>query len=461
MTRGGSRRSNPSSSASCSPTGPCPTSSPDGSISDLQPDGTRTLRLKDAVSPLTLASVRHYAARIGLRLSAPERTIRATLERLCKFQTAKWWALEGSHGGVRTDLRPASRESPFHTMAARLIFGQVRRLAADREGGPGGPAYGADGRRVGSSADVGGAGTGARGGTGAGSAGIPAASAAVGGGRVQVAEQLQKVRSMLLDTAIRAYEADERVSRLQAASVLPSVPDSVSARIAARRKESARHRRDTSAAINESTRTAAAQRGGVGMPAVIEEAERSRSPSAAASATKRWDVFVSFTNKDLPQVASSLQQQLELLGATVFNQKRDFADAPVSIEAMQAFVRQSRVVIALITPNYFASAACRAEVEAAAEAAIVVKPVHSGEDHPYKQVLDGLFHVLRPGAAPAVTWDLADDPGVGAAVRACFKRGENLLDVNNAPFRSQCTENVKSLHARLEREWRGEQGTRP
>ena len=168
---------------------------------------------------------------------------------------------------------------------------------------------------------------------------------------------------------------------------------------------------------------------------------------------KRWDVFVSFTNKDLPGVASSLQQQLELLGATVFNQKRDFADTPVSMEAMRGFVRQSCVVFALITPHYFDSAPCRAEVEAAAEAGIVVKAVHSGEDHLMKLVLDGAFHVLSGRAEAAVTWDLADDPTVGAAVRACFRRGENLLDVNNAPFRTHVADNVRGLYERLRREW--------
>ena len=163
---------------------------------------------------------------------------------------------------------------------------------------------------------------------------------------------------------------------------------------------------------------------------------------------------MSFSNKDLPHVANSLQQQLELLGASVFNQKRDFADAPVSIEAMQSFVRQSRVVLALITPSYLASPYCRAEVEAAANAGIVVKPLHSGEDHLYKLILDGSFHVLEGRAEPARTSELINDGKVGAAVRACFKRGENLLDVNNAPHMKECSRNVKGLYERLEREWR-------
>ena len=98
---------------------------PDGTMSNFFTDGSKG-NLKDAVSQKTLAAVREYAEIIRLPLSggAATRTIKGTLDELLKFQTTLWWDLKGGHGRSRTDLAPA-QESPFHRMAANLVFYQV------------------------------------------------------------------------------------------------------------------------------------------------------------------------------------------------------------------------------------------------------------------------------------------------------------------------------------------------
>ena len=154
--------------------------------------------------------------------------------------------------------------------------------------------------------------------------------------------------------------------------------------------------------------------------AAAELSPAAASPSPSTSLlphAKRWDVFVSFTNLDLPGVAVSLLQQFMNQGLHVFNQKRDFAGAEVTVEVMQEHVRASRVLIVLITPNFFYSAPCRAEVEAAVASGVPVIPVHSGEDHTYKHTLDWIKK--------------EHDLVIGPAVRACFRKNENLIDINN------------------------------
>ena len=121
---------------------------------------------------------------------------------------------------------------------------------------------------------------------------------------------------------------------------------------------------------------------------------------------------------------------LGAMGVRVFNQKRDFAGAPVTIDAMTRFVRHSKVVVALVTPSFFDSAPCRAEVETAWKAGIPVVPTHSGMDHGARQILQLI--------------DLADDPVKGQAVKACFRRGENLMDVHNPAHIEQVTADLRT-----------------
>jgi hypothetical protein len=69
-------------------------------------------------------------------------------------------------------------------------------------------------------------------------------------------------------------------------------------------------------------------------------------------------------------VVMGLFSTLTAMGATVFNQKRDFAGAPVNREAMEAHVRRSKVFLAFIADNYFDSEPCRWEVEEAARVGV-------------------------------------------------------------------------------------------
>ena len=155
---------------------------------------------------------------------------------------------------------------------------------------------------------------------------------------------------------------------------------------------------------------------------------RKQAPPCTSDELTRFDIFVSFTNKDIPGVATSLIALLTSKGAVVFNQKRDFAGAPVNRQAMESVVMASKVVLALITPSYFDSEPCRWEVEAAANAGVVVVPVHAGEHHTPHSILKMI--------------GLRDDPIKGAAARACFCRGENLIDVCNIRFVEQVDKEI-------------------
>jgi len=145
-----------------------------------------------------------------------------------------------------------------------------------------------------------------------------------------------------------------------------------------------------------------------------------------------YDIFISFTNADVPHVWEGLVSLFTSMGLKVFNQKRDFAGRPVSIEAMQGHVRRSKLFIALITPGYFNSGPCRAEVEAAMAAGIPIIPVHSGADHSYKKILDFMLS--------------ENDLVIGQAVRGCFRQQENLFDINN-PAHVQTV--VRDIHEKI------------
>ena len=130
-------------------------------------------------------------------------------------------------------------------------------------------------------------------------------------------------------------------------------------------------------------------------------------------------------------VVMGLFSTLTAMGATVFNQKRDFAGAPVNREAMEAHVRRSKVFLAFIADNYFDSEPCRWEVEEAARVGEPILPVFSGEHHLFAKLL-GKFLSMK------------DDPVKGAAVRACFCQGENLMEVHNPLNVKKVTEDVKA-----------------
>ena len=186
-------------------------------MSDFFRDGSMG-HLKDAVSGATLDAVRGYAKHVKLSLSADcaSWTIKGVLDRMLKFQTTQWWNLNGNHGGARTDLKPPSADSPFHRMAAELIFGQVRKLESTSA-----PAASPTVTSM-EAADVAG-----------GVAGTTRE-------RIDVPRQLQELTAILLKSEMEAKTSIERAKRLAVGGNL----DSKAARIAARRQESHRNRRE-------------------------------------------------------------------------------------------------------------------------------------------------------------------------------------------------------------------------
>ena len=147
------------------------------------------------------------------------RTIKATLDALLKLSTAKWWDLKGSHGGLRRDLQPAFSSSPFHEMAARLIFGQVRKQEGEATEQTAGAVSG------GTSIHSGGSGGGGDGGGDGGGRSVDALPSKLE--PLNVPEQLDYVRDLLVKEAMRRNEMLERVAKLQT--------DSVAGRMAASR----------------------------------------------------------------------------------------------------------------------------------------------------------------------------------------------------------------------------------
>ena len=119
----------------------------------------------------------------------------------------------------------------------------------------------------------------------------------------------------------------------------------------------------------------------------------------------------------------SLHLALNSMGAglNVFNQIRDLAKADVNKEIMQEHARNSKVVLALLSPNYFNSKWCRYELIAAQEAGVPIVPVYSGFKDSYPALLQ-------------LNDELREDAEKGPAVKAAFAEkgititGEGVLD---------------------------------
>lgn len=110
------------------------------------------------------------------------------------------------------------------------------------------------------------------------------------------------------------------------------------------------------------------------------------------------------------------------------HRKRDLAGVEVSKAEMCRHAVGSCVVLALLSPSYFDSKWCRAELEAASDAGVPIIPVFAGEHHTYSQIL-GLNDALR------------SDSEKRAAVRAAF--GENLIDVHNPSHAEDCDRDIR------------------
>ena len=131
---------------------------------------------------------------------------------------------------------------------------------------------------------------------------------------------------------------------------------------------------------------------------------------------------------EMSGVFETLLSTLSGWGLNVFNQKRDLAGAPVNKAAMKAHAVGSKVVMALLSPRFFDSEWCRAEVEAAAEAGVPIVPVYSGDDYTADTLL-AIMKKERPHAEK------------GHAVKAVFQ--ENIIDVHNPAHNAQCISDIK------------------
>jgi hypothetical protein len=68
-----------------------------------------------------------------------------------------------------------------------------------------------------------------------------------------------------------------------------------------------------------------------------------------------YDVFISYSSKDVDWVQQILLQKLESHGFSVIIDYRDFKTGSFSVEEMQRAVQESRHVILVLTKNYLTS----------------------------------------------------------------------------------------------------------
>ena len=147
------------------------------------------------------------------------------------------------------------------------------------------------------------------------------------------------------------------------------------------------------------------------------------------------DVFISYQS-EYTDVFLSLHLALNSMGAglNVFNQMRDLAKADVNKEIMQEHARNSKVVLALLSPNYFNSKWCRYELIAAQEAGVPIVPVYSGFKDSYPALLQ-------------LNDELREDAEKGPAVKAAF--AQNLVDVHNPEHAESVTRHLREITDRF------------
>ena len=96
------------------------------------------------------------------------------------------------------------------------------------------------------------------------------------------------------------------------------------------------------------------------------------------AARHRHDGFVSYFAQEQEAIFDKLRDVLMTAGLEMFNQKRDLSGVDVNRQEMEDHARGSKLVLALLSPGYFGSKWCRAEVEAADKAGVTIVPVFSG-----------------------------------------------------------------------------------
>ena len=129
-----------------------------------------------------------------------------------------------------------------------------------------------------------------------------------------------------------------------------------------------------------------------------------------ASAGPVCHVFISHKANESKHVFQALLMQFASRGLRVFNPDKDLQGSTPTKDVMTAVARNSKVLLALLSPSFFNSEWCRAEVEAAAQAGVPIIPVYAGSAYSRTQIMQ-----LKQGGS--------------AAVNAAFR--ENLIDVHN------------------------------
>ena len=114
------------------------------------------------------------------------------------------------------------------------------------------------------------------------------------------------------------------------------------------------------------------------------------------------------------------------MGIHVFNPTTALQHGKPSKQLMQEHVKKSKLLMVLVSPSYFDSEWCRAEVEAAMEANVLTVPVYSGDDYTLRAMQDLI--------------NSEDHKEIRK-----FVFSQNLVDVNNTAFSLETIRNIKMV----------------
>ena len=165
------------------------------------------------------------------------------------------------------------------------------------------------------------------------------------------------------------------------------------------------------------------------------EPEPAREPEPvqlAKLAAGQHHVFISYTNESLEQgkdaAFQALLSNLKVQGLNVFNPKQDVAGEQLSIDDMRRHAANSMLLLAVLSPRFFDSKYCRAEVEAAAESAFcrAVIPVYAGQYYTHTQTTALMKQ---------------KDPAKQKAIDAAYKL--NVMDVHNLAHMEDCVASIR------------------
>ena len=124
-------------------------------------------------------------------------------------------------------------------------------------------------------------------------------------------------------------------------------------------------------------------------PTIAQLSQRGPPPPAADQIPSKdtYDVFVSHATKDGKGVFEAVRAYMDGKDLKVFNPTTMLAHVEKpSTAAMQDYARRSKIVLAVLSEEFFKSKWCQAEIYAAMEAGKKVVPVFAGDDYNGKQV---------------------------------------------------------------------------